>query len=248
MSKSLDPLKTTTPELPLFYNLPKYLDEDHKGIFLEIGSDRMEGSTVFLADLAQKNNTKLLSVDISPDPQTRIFHPAIEWHVAIGSQWCETVWPTISQPIRAVYLDNLDYDWGQKKSSHHIWNPTTYDNIKGVDWPETFTTFNELPFWIQEEVRKMKFPMEHLSITLDEFYAKYKIPFNNNQCQVEHFTQLRFLFPYFDNSTVICFDDTITINGCWIGKNGPGVIFLQSHGYEIIDKDHKSVIMKKARM
>jgi hypothetical protein len=38
---------------------------DTTGVFVEIGSDRHEGSTPILANLAKQHNTKLITVDVS---------------------------------------------------------------------------------------------------------------------------------------------------------------------------------------
>lgn len=96
----------------IFKHAEKYSGIIRQGtIFVEIGSDRWEGSTECLADLAQKHNTKLHTVDINTTAQQRITHSAIEWHVAIGSEWCKDYKKHIGQPIGLVYLDNFDYDW-----------------------------------------------------------------------------------------------------------------------------------------
>jgi hypothetical protein len=33
------------------------------------------------------------------------------------------------------------------------WTEAVYQDIRGVDWPESFTEFNQLPSWIQQEVK-----------------------------------------------------------------------------------------------
>ena len=52
------------------------LDNDNT-VFVEIGSDRLEGSTLYFAKLAEQYNTELHSVDITVEPQSRIKHPSI---------------------------------------------------------------------------------------------------------------------------------------------------------------------------
>lgn len=78
---------------------------------LEIGSDRWEGSTVWLADLATNYDMDFYSVDIDNSAQQRIKHPKITWYISEGVHWCESVLPSLGRKIGLVYLDNFDYDW-----------------------------------------------------------------------------------------------------------------------------------------
>ena len=84
-------------------------------IFVEIGSDRHEGSTLFFAAMAAKNGTVLHTVDLLKEPQERLNQegviPNIVWHQAEGVEWSQQVYPTIDKPISCLYLDNFDYDW-----------------------------------------------------------------------------------------------------------------------------------------
>lgn len=86
-----------------------YIEDMQPGsVFVEIGSDRWEGSTEYLANLAEKLFTRLHTVDISAEAQNRVRHPAIDWHVEVGSTWCQNYQ---GRKIGCVYLDNFDYDW-----------------------------------------------------------------------------------------------------------------------------------------
>ena len=80
-------------------------------VFVEIGSDRWEGSTEFLANLAAERNTVLHSVDINSSASDRINNPSIKWHVGSGSTWCQQYSANIGKRIGLLYLDNFDYDW-----------------------------------------------------------------------------------------------------------------------------------------
>ncbi len=96
----------------IFKHSQNYLDNIQSGsVFVEIGSDRWEGSTEFLANLAMSHSTVLHSVDIDSDASKRIKHPAIKWHIETGSSWCQQYATKIGQSIGLVYLDNFDYDW-----------------------------------------------------------------------------------------------------------------------------------------
>jgi hypothetical protein len=214
--------------------------------FVEIGSDRLEGSTSYFADLAQKHNVFLHSVDIETEVQQRILHPNIIWHTAKGSDWCELEWPKNKKFISVLYLDNFDYRWNDDVPQD-IWNKEFYNNIKGSAWPENFTEFNELSDHIKFEI-KNKFNITEDLLIKDYFHNIYKknnLNFNNNNCQIEHFKQIYFLYPWLHKDCLVIFDDTVTINDCWIGKNGPGVVFLQSMGFDIIAKENNGVILSR---
>ena len=223
---------------------------DPNSVFVEIGSDRFEGSTLYFANLAKKYNTILHSVDITAEPQSRIRHSSIEWHVGIGSEWCKSEWPKIDKKISILYLDNFDYNWHtniQQTAIPKIWKKTYFNNIKGEDWPE-FTEFKLLPAWIQQEILEQhNMSLELIETGIETIYAKNNLILNNNNCQIEHFKQLHYLFPYLSDKCLVVFDDTYCANECWIGKNGPGVIFLQANGFSIIKKNASAVILARGR-
>jgi hypothetical protein len=58
---------------------------------------------------------------------------------------------------------------------------------------------------------------------------------NNNNCQIEHMSQLLYLYPHLTSDATVVFDDTYRINECWVGKCGPGVIYLQAQGWKILE-------------
>lgn len=221
---------------------------DPNSVFVEIGSDRLEGSTLYFADLANKYNTILHSVDITAEPQSRICHDSIEWHVGIGSEWCKDVWPTINKKISLLYLDNFDYNWqtsNQQLVMPKIWNATHYNNIKGDSWPE-FTEFKLLPAWIQQEILEQhSMSLELIETDIETIYTRNNLILNNNNCQIEHFKQMHYLFPWLSDNCLVVFDDTYRFNECWVGKNGPGVIFLQANGFKIVKKNASAVILAR---
>ena len=92
--------------------LPSIGDND---VFVEIGSDRYEGSTTYFAELAVKNGTVLHTVDLLAEPQSRVNRdghvPGIVWHQAEGCAWSKDIFPTLGKRISCLYLDNFDYDW-----------------------------------------------------------------------------------------------------------------------------------------
>jgi len=87
--------------------LEQYIPSTVTGVFVEIGSDRMQGSTAKLDQMAQRFGTKLISVDILPHAQQRLQKqlPTVEFVVAAGSTWAKTFQGTID----CLFLDNYDY-------------------------------------------------------------------------------------------------------------------------------------------
>lgn len=97
----------------IFQQVKEFLPPvDGDEVFVEIGSDRYEGSTVYFAELAQERGTVLHTVDVINNAQQRLHKlGGIEWHLGNGSDWAKTVYPTINKPITCLYLDNFDYIW-----------------------------------------------------------------------------------------------------------------------------------------
>jgi hypothetical protein len=112
------------------------LSIEQDSIFVEIGSDRYEGSTEFFAELAIKNNTVLHTVDISNKAQQRLTRnrdiPEVIWHQAIGSDWAAHTFPSLDKKIALLYLDNFDYDWEISRHTQNI-------ELQKKDYLETFS-------------------------------------------------------------------------------------------------------------
>ena len=102
----------------------KYLQVSPETVFVEIGSDRYEGSTEYFANLAQQNNIVLHTVDLSAEPQDRINRNSIIsniiWHRATGSTWAAEVFPILNKKISLLYLDNFDYNWNISRQNDNI--------------------------------------------------------------------------------------------------------------------------------
>jgi hypothetical protein len=103
-------------------------------VWVEIGSERGEGSTMALAGQAKRWGTHLYSVDIDSYARDSLTHPALTCYVESGSSWVKNTWPSIAKKISLLHLDN--FDW--------IWNNSTE------------------PLWILEQIRiyKQKFAIE----------------------------------------------------------------------------------------
>ena len=96
----------------IYQSIASYIPSKPTGVFVEIGSERGEGSTISLNNLAAQYNTKLISVDINPDAQQRYGHQLAhtEFVVESGSTWAKN-FSTFQSNIALLYLDNFDYIW-----------------------------------------------------------------------------------------------------------------------------------------
>lgn len=104
----------------IFDLLEKHMPAQTRGVFVEIGSDRYEGSTELLAKLAKQHGTKLISVDISDEAQKRLQHQVdnVEFVIETGSKWAEEFTDSWTD-IAVLYLDNFDYIYDVKDIHTH---------------------------------------------------------------------------------------------------------------------------------
>lgn len=98
--------------MKIFDCIHKHLPCDLQGIFVEIGSDRYEGSTALLAELAKTHNTQLISIDISTSAQDRLSRQFdnVEFIIKSGSCWAQEH-AKLNSSIAVLYLDNFDYQY-----------------------------------------------------------------------------------------------------------------------------------------
>lgn len=96
----------------IYQSVASYLPDNIKGVFVEIGSERGEGSSLMLDRLAGQYSTRLISVDISSDAQQHYRHQLFntEFVVASGSDWAKN-FAAQNTDIALLYLDNFDYIW-----------------------------------------------------------------------------------------------------------------------------------------
>ena len=105
----------------IFSLLEKHMPVNTGGVFVEIGSDRGEGSTRYLANLAKTHGTRLISVDISDHAQRLHQHDPIdnvEFVIETGSAWAKSFAQTHTK-IALLYLDNFDYMYDIKDADTH---------------------------------------------------------------------------------------------------------------------------------
>jgi hypothetical protein len=80
---------------------------------------------------------------------------------------------------------------------------------------------------------------------IELYKNKFNLEMTNQNCQVEHLSQLINLYPYLCENCLVGFDDTFQSNGCWVGKNGPGVLYLLTKQWHIVHQDKRFLIMCK---
>lgn len=90
--------------------------EQSDTVWVEIGSERGEGSTMALAGQAERWHTVLHSVDISDYCWSTLKYPSLICHVAKGSVWTKNYSDTIGKRISMLYLDNFDWIY----DVHHV--------------------------------------------------------------------------------------------------------------------------------
>jgi len=96
----------------VYQHIGAFLEQGTPGIFVEIGSDRGEGSTQWLDALAVEHNTKLITVDVASKAKGHWEDKLsnTEFVVAKGSDWAQEFSAT-GQGVSVLYLDNFDYIW-----------------------------------------------------------------------------------------------------------------------------------------
>ena len=115
----------------LYKQAESYLDRletTPNSVFVEIGSDKGNGSTLPLAGMAKTLGVRLITVDIEQQLMGRLRYrypddtrlDNIDCVCAQGSQWAKETFPTHNLTISCLYLDNFDWDYGDPRWQHLI--------------------------------------------------------------------------------------------------------------------------------
>jgi hypothetical protein len=234
---------------------------DPDSIFVEIGSENGEGSTATLAGLAKQHQVKFITVDAEFKPIRSSQVLAQKWqefyHTVRADSWpdadsiqdlpleaqheCINVW-NWNESIEGEYgaygkylFGDLDFDFYQEIGS--AWASTYSEKIAKpisllyLDNFDYIWDVTDIPDWI------------HLQIK--EYKKQFNVVMNNRNCQIEHFKQILSLESWLAPGALVGMDDTYLFNDCWIGKSGPGVIYLLSLGYTLEHYSGKFVILRK---
>ena len=133
----------------LYKQAESYLDRlgtTPNSVFVEIGSDKGNGSTLPLAGMAKTLGLRLITVDIEQQLMGRLHHrypndsrlDNIDCVCARGSQWAQEIFPTHNLTISCLYLDNFDWDYGDPQWHHLIIEQQQEYSNKGYE----MTNFN----------------------------------------------------------------------------------------------------------
>lgn len=97
----------------LDYKFSNMSVDKHTDIVVEIGSGHGEGSTEFLCNWAKERELKFYTIDINQLSQSKLKAKHLDaiFVVQYGSEWCQTVLPTLDKKIKVLYLDNFDFPW-----------------------------------------------------------------------------------------------------------------------------------------
>ena len=233
-------------------------------VIVEIGSERGEGSTLWLADLAEQHGIKLHTVDIDSRPR---------WYNSIIPVWWKFYqdvrapdWPD-AQSIDALSLDRQQecrglHGWDKIEAQHYqriddlhrsphrleAHPAITWHIAPGSTWAQNYACDEHAPISVLY--------LDNFDYIWDAYnpdpgidnqrieYLQRNINMNNQACQLEHMQQLLALEPCLAPGAIVAFDDTYLYNDCWIGKNGPGVVYLLARGYELLHAQDTFVILR----
>ena len=115
----------------LYKNVEQHLDKlapTNTSVFVEIGSDKGNGSTLPLAHMAQRLGLRLITVDLEEQIMGKLNYrypedpilANIDCVCAQGSLWAKEQFPKMDLSISCLYLDNFDWDYGDPRFSHLI--------------------------------------------------------------------------------------------------------------------------------
>lgn len=240
-------------------NFANYLDSVSPGsVFVEIGNERGEGSTSYLCNLARSFSTNLISVDIESLESKK--------NSLLNKVW-QHFYATVrdaSWPSDIACIEDLPSDIQHECVNLHKWpehkqiilEKFTYpDNLieiqaQGSAWSRNYGINHKQPISLLyldnfDYIWNTKDMPNFIQSQILDYKINHGIEMNNQNCQIEHLSQLINLYPFMTENCLVGFDDTYQSNGCWIGKSGPGVIFLLSKGWSILYNDLHFVIMGK---
>jgi hypothetical protein len=184
-------------------------------VFVEIGSDRGEGSTKYFSTLAKKFHQTLITVDVDKDVSFRLIpqiptdiYNNIQFVTESGSSWAKDTFPTYNKKITCLYLDNFDYNWDVQNSG-----PTYMIEI------------------IKEQQR--------------EYLSRGIIMNNLNCQAEHLLQMISLISYMEDTSIIVCDDTYRFNDGCFLGKCGAVIPFLITQGYIISKEENHGIILSR---
>mmetsp|Transcript_45914 Transcript_45914/g.144042 ORF Transcript_45914/g.144042 Transcript_45914/m.144042 type:complete len:379 (-) Transcript_45914:31-1167(-) len=187
-------------------------DLDRDGSFVEIGSDRGEGSTAFLWSLSSQLGSDFFSVDFSQEGYENARRVCSECaHRELGEQFLKENFPNLSNfgRVSFAYLDNYDWIWAGE-------HPDSYKHV----YPTMIS---------DHDLSQYKFKMR-------KEYEQQGLTLNNQKSQEAHLEQAKVVDRLCTDRCIILFDDTFQIGGGrYSGKGGAALRYLlEGNRFEVI--------------
>ena len=105
----------------IYKKIENYVDRlgTPEGIILEIGSERGEGSTVYLDELAKRLGIHFVTCDIDKERVEKINQQGINAVCQRGEEYIPTI---MENTLNICYLDNFDWNWWVgREDSDKVW-------------------------------------------------------------------------------------------------------------------------------
>lgn len=162
----------------LYKKVELYLDQltpVDNSIFLEIGSDKGNGSTLPLSGMAQSLGLRLITVDIEEQLEGKLNYRYpndprllnIDCVCSQGSIWARDVFPKLNLSISCLYLDNFDWDYGDPRWNHLIVEQQQEYANRGYK----MTNFNSQIEHLAQMVALLPYMNDSSIITCDDTYT-----------------------------------------------------------------------------
>jgi len=107
-----------------YKQVKNYVNANHSGIVLEIGSDRYDGSSAYFAEIAEQLGTQFITLDLDENMPRRLaqcipahLKPITEFIHCDGTEWTKTC----KHQISVLYFFNFDWNWEPSSSSKGHW-------------------------------------------------------------------------------------------------------------------------------
>ena len=187
-------------------------DLDAGGSFVEVGSDRGEGSTAWLSSFAARTGRDFFSVDFAPEgfENARRVCGACAYR-GLGEDFLSSEFANVSKfgAISFAYLDNYDWIW----AGEHV---------------QSYTP--QFPAMLSDgELSQYKLKMRK------EYEAEGYV-LNNGRSQEAHLAQAKLVYSLCTERCIIIFDDTFPLGqGLYSGKGGAAMKFLlEEERFEVV--------------
>jgi hypothetical protein len=109
------------------------LTTNQDNVVIEIGSERGEGSSVWLYKWSKRHNIEFYSIDVEHRMREKTY-PEINWVVtSSGSDWCKNILPGLNKKIKVLYLDNFDWIWDENNMKPYIHAQISEYATRGIE-------------------------------------------------------------------------------------------------------------------